>query len=191
MTSTGDPVPSAGTVALVTLGCARNEVDSEELAGRLAAAGWEVVDDAETADAVLVNTCGFVDVAKKDSIDAILAASDVARDRSVPGTVVAVGCLAERYGRDLADELPEADAVLGFDDYPDIADRLRRIVQGERPVAHTPPTGGTCYRSLPSIGRPSPPWFPGTATSWAPRRPPRAGSPRCCVVGSTAVPWPR
>ncbi len=138
MTSTGDPVPSAGTVALVTLGCARNEVDSEELAGRLAAAGWEVVDDAETADAVLVNTCGFVDVAKKDSIDAILAASDVARDRSVPGTVVAVGCLAERYGRDLADELPEADAVLGFDDYPDIADRLRRIVQGERPVAHTP-----------------------------------------------------
>ena len=138
MTSTGDPVPSAGTVALVTLGCARNEVDSEELAGRLAAAGWEVVNDAETADAVLVNTCGFVDVAKKDSIDAILAASDVARDRSVPGTVVAVGCLAERYGRDLADELPEADAVLGFDDYPDIADRLRRIVQGERPVAHTP-----------------------------------------------------
>ena len=138
MTSTGDPVSSAGTVALVTLGCARNEVDSEELAGRLAAAGWEVVDDAETADAVLVNTCGFVDVAKKDSIDAILAASDVARDRSVPGTVVAVGCLAERYGRDLADELPEADAVLGFDDYPDIADRLRRIVQGERPVAHTP-----------------------------------------------------
>jgi len=138
VTSTGDPVPSAGTVALVTLGCARNEVDSEELAGRLAAAGWEVVDDAETADAVLVNTCGFVDVAKKDSIDAILAASDVARDRSVPGTVVAVGCLAERYGRDLADELPEADAVLGFDDYPDIADRLRRIVQGERPVAHTP-----------------------------------------------------
>jgi len=131
-------VSSAGTVALVTLGCARNEVDSEELAGRLAAAGWEVVDDAETADAVLVNTCGFVDVAKKDSIDAILAASDVARDRSVPGTVVAVGCLAERYGRDLADELPEADAVLGFDDYPDIADRLRRIVQGERPVAHTP-----------------------------------------------------
>jgi len=138
VTSTGDLVPSAGTVALVTLGCARNEVDSEELAGRLAAAGWEVVDDAETADAVLVNTCGFVDVAKKDSIDAILAASDVARDRSVPGTVVAVGCLAERYGRDLADELPEADAVLGFDDYPDIADRLRRIVQGERPVAHTP-----------------------------------------------------
>jgi ribosomal protein S12 methylthiotransferase RimO len=138
VTSTGDPVPSAGTVALVTLGCARNEVDSEELAGRLAAAGWEVVDDAETADAVLVNTCGFVDVAKKDSIDAILAASDVARDRSVPGTVVAVGCLAERYGRDLADELPEADAVLGFDDYPDIADRLRRIVEGERPVAHTP-----------------------------------------------------
>lgn len=144
MTSTGQRVglpegaEQAGTVALVTLGCARNEVDSEELAGRLAAAGWQVVDDADTADAVLVNTCGFVDVAKKDSIDAILAASDVAHDRPVRGTVVAVGCLAERYGRDLAAELPEADAVLGFDDYPDIADRLRRIVEGERPAAHSP-----------------------------------------------------
>ncbi len=144
MTSTGvrvdlaDEATPGGTVALVTLGCARNEVDSEELAGRLAAAGWEIVDDADTADAVLVNTCGFVDVAKKDSIDAILAASDVAHDREIRGTVVAVGCLAERYGRDLAEELPEADAVLGFDDYPDIADRLRRIVAGERPAAHTP-----------------------------------------------------
>ncbi len=123
---------------MVTLGCARNEVDSEELAGRLVAAGWQIVDDAESADAVLVNTCGFVDVAKKDSIDAILAAADVAHDRPERGAVVAVGCLAERYGADLAGELPEADAVLGFDDYPQIADRLRRVVAGEHLVAHTP-----------------------------------------------------
>jgi len=113
-------------------------VDSEELAGRLAAQGWDLVEDAEHADAVLVNTCGFVDVAKKDSIDAILAASDLKAGRNGPQAVVAVGCLSERYGSELAAELPEADAVLGFDDYPDIAERLRRIVAGERPASHQP-----------------------------------------------------
>ena len=60
--------------ALVTLGCARNEVDSEELAGRLAAGGWTIVDDPAGADAVLVNTCGFIAAAKKDSVDALLEA---------------------------------------------------------------------------------------------------------------------
>ena len=128
---------SRPSVAIVTLGCARNEVDSEELAGRLAAEGWDLVADAESADAVLVNTCGFVDVAKKDSIDAILAAADLKGDGG-PRAVVAVGCLSERYGRDLAAELPEADAVLGFDDYPDISAKLRRIVAGDRPAAHEP-----------------------------------------------------
>jgi ribosomal protein S12 methylthiotransferase len=130
--------PSRGSVALVTLGCARNEVDSEEMAGRLAANGWELVDDPENADAVLVNTCGFVEVAKKDSIDAILAVSDLKDGSRGPRAVVAVGCLAERYGRELADSLPEADAVLGFDDYPDIGETLRRIVAGEPHVPHTP-----------------------------------------------------
>ena len=125
-------------VAVVTLGCARNEVDSEEMAGRLAANGWELVEDPEDADAVLVNTCGFVEVAKKDSIDAILAVADLKGGSSGPKTVVAVGCLAERYGRELAESLPEADAVLGFDDYPDIGETLRRIVAGQAHVPHVP-----------------------------------------------------
>ena len=126
------------SVALVTLGCARNEVDSEELAGRLTAAGWTIVDDPTAADAVLVNTCGFVDVAKKDSIDAILGVAALKSELGGPGAVVAVGCLSERYGQELAAQLPEADAVLGFDDYPDIAERLRAIVAGDRPLAHQP-----------------------------------------------------
>ncbi|MDA3021338.1 MAG: 30S ribosomal protein S12 methylthiotransferase RimO [Actinomycetota bacterium] len=132
------PARTAQSVALVTLGCARNEVDSEELAGRLTAAGWTVVDDPALADAVLVNTCGFVDVAKKDSIDALLGVAALKSEIGGPGVVVAVGCLSERYGRELAAELPEADAVLGFDDYPDIAERLKAIVAGDRPQAHQP-----------------------------------------------------
>ena len=125
------------SVALVTLGCARNEVDSEELAGRLAADGFRLVADAEDADTVVVNTCGFVEAAKKDSVDTLLQAADLKTEGRTQA-VVAVGCLAERYGKDLAESLPEADAVLGFDDYPDIAARLRSIVAGETHHAHTP-----------------------------------------------------
>ncbi|HMD10731.1 MAG TPA: 30S ribosomal protein S12 methylthiotransferase RimO, partial [Marmoricola sp.] len=124
--------PTGRRVALVTLGCGRNEVDSEELAGRLAADGWLLVAEPGDADVALVNTCGFVEAAKKDSVDTLLAASDL------PAKVVAVGCMAERYGSELAESLPEADAVLGFDDYPDIAARLRSILAGETHEAHTP-----------------------------------------------------
>ena len=127
------------SVAVVTLGCARNEVDSEELAGRLAADGFVLVDDAEDADTVLVNTCGFVEAAKKDSVDALLEAADLREANGGKAkAVVAVGCLAERYGAELAESLPETDAVLGFDDYPDIAARLRAIVAGETHHPHTP-----------------------------------------------------
>jgi ribosomal protein S12 methylthiotransferase RimO len=124
--------PLARRVALVTLGCARNEVDSEELAARLAAGGWSVGTDATAADVVVVNTCGFVAQAKQESIDTLLAAADGG------AKVVATGCLAERYGRELADSLPEADAVLGFDHYPDIAARLDAVARGEKVAAHTP-----------------------------------------------------
>jgi ribosomal protein S12 methylthiotransferase RimO len=125
------------TVAMVTLGCARNEVDSEELAGRLEAGGFRLVDDPADAETVVVNTCGFVEAAKKDSVDTLLAASDLKADGTTRA-VVAVGCLAERYGKDLAASLPEADAVLGFDDYPDIATKLRSILAGEAHHPHTP-----------------------------------------------------
>ncbi|MFJ2239984.1 30S ribosomal protein S12 methylthiotransferase RimO [Streptomyces sp. NPDC087859] len=130
-------MPERRTVALVTLGCARNEVDSEELAGRLEADGWELVEDAEDADVAVVNTCGFVDAAKKDSVDALLEANDL-KGHGRTQAVVAVGCMAERYGKDLAEALPEADGVLGFDDYADISDRLQTILSGGIHAAHTP-----------------------------------------------------
>jgi ribosomal protein S12 methylthiotransferase len=128
---------SPRTVALITLGCARNDVDSEELAGRLAADGWNLVEDAAEAEIAVVNTCGFVDAAKKDSIDTLLAAADL-KGNGTTRAVVAVGCLAERYGVQLARELPEADAVLGFDDYKEIGDRLRTVLGGGHIEAHTP-----------------------------------------------------
>jgi ribosomal protein S12 methylthiotransferase RimO len=125
------------SVAMVTLGCTRNEVDSEELAGRLSAGGFRLVSDPAEADTVVVNTCGFVEQAKKDSVDTLLEAADL-KETGRAQAVVAVGCMAERYGKELADSLPEADAVLGFDDYPDIAAKLRAIVSGEAHHPHTP-----------------------------------------------------
>ena len=125
------------SVALVTLGCTRNEVDSEELAGRLAADGWLLVDDADDADVAVVNTCGFVEQAKKDSIDVLLEAS-ARKGEARTQAVVAVGCLAERYGEQLAAELPEADAVLGFDSYADMSSHLRAVLAGDAPASHTP-----------------------------------------------------
>jgi ribosomal protein S12 methylthiotransferase RimO len=124
-------------VALVTMGCSRNEVDSEELAGRLAADGWQLVSDASQADIAVINTCGFIESAKQDSIEALLGANDLKSEDGLKA-VVAVGCMAQRYGKELADALPEADGVLGFDDYVDISDRLGKILSGhhvEAPVA--------------------------------------------------------
>lgn len=158
--------------ALLTLGCARNEVDSEELAGRLTEDGWELVDadsaDHGPADVVVVNTCGFVAAAKKDSIDTLLAAADAG------AKVVAVGCLAERYGAELAASLPEADAVLGFDAYPDLGDRLRDVLAGRALPAHQPVDRRTLLPITPA-SRPAAlvagPALPGHG--WGPRVPRR------------------
>jgi ribosomal protein S12 methylthiotransferase RimO len=115
----------------VTLGCARNEVDSEELAARLAAGGWELAAEGEDASVVMVNTCGFIQAAKQESIDELLGAAESG------AKVAAVGCLAERYGNELADALPEAE-ILSFDDYGNIASRLDGILSGQHRPAHTP-----------------------------------------------------
>ncbi|WP_155351777.1 30S ribosomal protein S12 methylthiotransferase RimO [Acrocarpospora pleiomorpha] len=121
---------SRRTVSMVTLGCARNEVDSEELAARLESAGWQLGDD--DPDVIVVNTCGFIESAKKDSIDTLLAAADSG------AKVVAAGCMAERYGAELADALPEAAAVISFDDYTDIGGRLDDVLAGRPLKPHSP-----------------------------------------------------
>ena len=127
MSSRSESAPR--TVSLVTLGCARNEVDSEELAARLTASGWDLT-SSDDASVVLVNTCGFIQAAKQESIDELLIAAESG------AKVAAVGCLAERYGTELAGELPEAQ-VLSFDDYGDIGARLDDVLAGRRRPAHT------------------------------------------------------
>ena len=119
------------------MGCARNDVDSEELAGRLAADGWQLVDDAAAAEVAVINTCGFIESAKQDSINTLLEAHSL-KENGVTKAVVAVGCMAERYGKELATALPEADGILSFDDYQDISARLGEILSGQKITPHTP-----------------------------------------------------
>jgi ribosomal protein S12 methylthiotransferase len=147
-------------LSLVTLGCARNDVDSEELAARFEAAGIELVAEPSDADAVVVNTCGFVESAKKDSIDTLLAAADLKGDHR-PQAVIAVGCLAERYGDQLAASLPEADAVLGFDSYPEIAAAVQAVLAGDRPAPPTPQDRRLLLPLAPADRAASPVYPPG------------------------------
>jgi ribosomal protein S12 methylthiotransferase len=158
------------TVSLVTLGCARNEVDSEELAARLAADGWELQAEGEEASVVMVNTCGFIQAAKQESIDELLMAGESG------AKVVAVGCMAERYGTELAAELPETQ-VLSFDDYNDIGSRLDDVLAGRTRPAHvardrrkllpvspaerSPAGGMTPRRPSDTLGEPAGPSIPG------------------------------
>jgi ribosomal protein S12 methylthiotransferase len=170
------PAPPLTAVHLVTLGCARNEVDSEELAARLEDGGFRLVDDPEDADAVMVNTCGFVEAAKKDSVDTLLQAADLKAqlsERGRPQAVVAVGCLAERYGSELAESLPEADAVLSFDDYADVAGRLQHILAGGRHESHVPRDRRTLLPLAPAQRRAAARTtaIPGVPTGTAPAAP--------------------
>nr|WP_221464610.1 30S ribosomal protein S12 methylthiotransferase RimO [Actinophytocola algeriensis] len=154
--------PPSRRAALLTLGCARNEVDSEELAGRLAAGGWEVTDGTGAgADVVVVNTCGFVESAKKDSVDVLLDAAESG------AKVVAVGCMAERYGAELAESLPEAAAVLGFDHYPNLGERLDDVVAGRAVASHQPVDRRTLLPITPVERKPADLSVPGHG--WGPR----------------------
>ncbi len=154
------PASAPRTVNLVTLGCARNEVDSEELAARLTAVGWELTED-DDASVVLVNTCGFIQAAKQESIDELLAAAESG------AKVAAVGCLAERYGAELAGELPEAQ-VLSFDDYNEIGARLDDVLAGRQRPAHVARDRRTLLPISPAerqpVQRPAPPEAP--AAPW-------------------------
>jgi ribosomal protein S12 methylthiotransferase len=123
-TPAAEPAPDALRVGLVTLGCDKNTVDTERLLARLAHAGARVVDGSDAADIVIINTCGFIDVAKDESVDAILDAIRLKQDGGVRA-VVAMGCLVQRYKADLQQELPEVDLFLGLTEAERLVPELR------------------------------------------------------------------
>ncbi len=120
------PAP-IGRVALVSLGCAKNLVDSERLVGDLQAAGFGLADDLATADLALVNTCGFIDPAKEESVDTILKVANSKEYGRLRGVMVA-GCLVERYREDLERDIPEVDRWLSFNDYPRVVESARELM---------------------------------------------------------------
>lgn len=122
-----DASPSTGRIALLSLGCAKNLVDSERLVGHLQAAGFQLAEDLEDADLALVNTCGFIDPAKEESVETILRVAGQKEYGRLRGLMVA-GCLVERYRADLEREMPEVDRWLSFADYPRIADEARSLM---------------------------------------------------------------
>jgi len=155
------------TVAIVTLGCGRNEVDSANAAGLLAGAGYRVVDDPEQADAVLVNTCAFVEAAKRESIETVLDAAAL-RQTGLAKKVLVMGCLAERYTEELRAELPEVDAVVPFAEYgrlPELLGPARAPVTTPAPPPLLPPG----RRALPMV-------FPTPAAAAFPARAAPRGS---------------
>ena len=99
-------------VGFVSLGCPKNLVDSEVMMGSLQQAGYEIVSDASEAETVVVNTCGFIESAKQESIDAILEATRL-KDEGKAQRIIVAGCLVERYRDDLMKDLPEVDAFIG------------------------------------------------------------------------------
>ncbi|HEY3268098.1 MAG TPA: 30S ribosomal protein S12 methylthiotransferase RimO [Armatimonadota bacterium] len=116
-------------VGLISLGCPKNTVDSETMLGQLVDAGMEVCTNEEDADVLIVNTCGFKEDAARESVDALLRSSQW-KKRSKGRAVVAAGCLVQRYGADLATELPEVDAFVGVGQYDGLAEQVRTILAG-------------------------------------------------------------
>src|SRR5580765_420339 len=104
-------MPGRRTFYVETLGCPKNQVDSDKLVGTFLADGLTAVDSPEGADLVVVNTCAFIEEARQESIDVVLA---LAERKGSDAELVVTGCMAERYGEELAAALPEADTVAGF-----------------------------------------------------------------------------
>ena len=123
--SPGDVAPLK--ISMVSLGCPKNTVDGEVLLGDLFRSGFEIIDAAEDADAIVINTCGFVEDAKAESLDTIIQAARLKEEGKVKKVVV-TGCLAQRYSEELAEQLPECDLVVGFQNYDNLAGSLREVL---------------------------------------------------------------
>ena len=127
-------------LGLISLGCAKNLVDSEHMLAQLAEAGVTIVDDVADADVAVINTCGFIESAKQEAIQTILETAELKKNGQLKALIV-TGCLVQRYPEEITEEMPEIDAVLGTGSYTNIVDAVRAVMQ----------VPGTVYRNFGQI----------------------------------------
>lgn len=142
-------------IGFISLGCPKNQVDAELMLDKLVNAGYEIAGTAEEADAVIVNTCGFIDAAKQEAIDNILEMGQLKED-GVIQKIIVTGCLAERYRDEILKEMPEVDAVVGLGANADIVKTVEEVFAGETVSAYPP------KNDLPLCGErllSTPPWW--------------------------------
>lgn len=118
------------SIGMISLGCAKNQVNAEQMLYRLKEAGCTILGDPDGADLVIVNTCGFIDSAKTEAIDNILAMAELKSEGRV-GKILVTGCLAQRYQEEILKEMPEVDGVLGTGSYYDIVSAARQVLEGK------------------------------------------------------------
>ncbi|MEG2916264.1 MAG: 30S ribosomal protein S12 methylthiotransferase RimO, partial [Oscillospiraceae bacterium] len=118
-------------VGMVSLGCAKNQVDGELMLAKLANDGFEIKSNPAECDAVIINTCGFIEDAKKESIETIFEFCGMKTNSNLKAVIV-TGCLAERYREELVKEIPEVDVVLGIGKNSDISNAIKKAVNGEK-----------------------------------------------------------
>lgn len=118
-------------VGIISLGCAKNRVDAEMLLYRIRNAGYKLCEDVAMADVAIINTCGFIESAKQESIEEILELSELKKEGKIKAIIV-TGCLAERYKEEVMKEIPEADAVVGIGANDDIVKIIEEVLQGKK-----------------------------------------------------------
>ena len=118
------------SIGMISLGCAKNQVNAEQMLFLLRVAGYEILPDPDGADLVIINTCGFIEDAKTEAIDNILAMGELKKEGRV-GKILVTGCLAQRYQMEIVEEMPEVDGVLGTGSYYDIVSAVGKVLSGE------------------------------------------------------------
>ena len=140
-------------INVITLGCSKNLVDTEVMLHKLNSAGFEITPNEEEAEIIVINTCGFIDDAKKEAIDNILYAVSLKEEGIIKGVVV-TGCLAERYQQEILNEMPEVDAVVGIGANGEIAEICKKVIEGNKvaefPSKYCMPLEGDRILSTPS-----------------------------------------
>ena len=135
-------------VAMISLGCAKNLVDAEVMLGTLLKEGMAVVNEAAEADAIIVNTCSFIDPAKEESVNAILEADQVRQQARADQALVVAGCMAQRYPDELRKEIPEIDALMGLNEVPQVGEIIRRAVEHRRSLGPRKTRAGAKHKPI-------------------------------------------